>query len=159
MSTITVHTSLETVNCSCGGTYAVSKQVYDSCRERGGGWHCPYCRGGVSWGIDTENNKLKRLLANVEKEKAALAAAVEQQRQRKNEALAEADHFRRSRDGMKGVVAKIKKRVGRGVCPCCNRHFPNLQRHMETQHPEVAKGEVFDGMNAEVCQPEGEKRS
>lgn len=29
------------------------------------------------------------------------------------------------------------KRVHNGVCPCCNRSFVNLQRHMKTKHPEV----------------------
>lgn len=36
----------------------------------------------------------------------------------------------------KGVVTKIKKRVSKGVCPCCNRSFENLKNHMESQHPE-----------------------
>lgn len=31
--------------------------------------------------------------------------------------------------------AKLK-RVHKGVCPCCNRSFENLRRHMETKHPE-----------------------
>lgn len=35
----------------------------------------------------------------------------------------------------RGQVTKIKNRVGHGVCPCCNRTFENLQRHMSTQHP------------------------
>lgn len=31
---------------------------------------------------------------------------------------------------------EIKKRVGNGVCPCCNRTFENLSRHMSCKHPE-----------------------
>lgn len=34
--------------------------------------------------------------------------------------------------------AKIK-RIHNGVCPCCNRSFENLRRHMETKHPEELK--------------------
>lgn len=34
-----------------------------------------------------------------------------------------------------GQVTKLKNRVGNGVCPCCNRTFENLHRHMATQHP------------------------
>lgn len=30
----------------------------------------------------------------------------------------------------------IKTRVANGICPCCNRTFVNLQRHMHTKHPE-----------------------
>lgn len=35
---------------------------------------------------------------------------------------------------------KLKRqlnRVHKGVCPCCNRSFVNLKRHMETKHPET----------------------
>lgn len=35
----------------------------------------------------------------------------------------------------RGQVTKIKNRVGNGVCPCCNRSFANLHRHMTTEHP------------------------
>jgi len=30
-------------------------------------------------------------------------------------------------------------RVGNGVCPCCNRTFQNLMRHMATKHPGFKK--------------------
>lgn len=38
----------------------------------------------------------------------------------------------------KGVVTKMKKRSGHGVCPVqgCKRHFQNLEVHMETMHPD-----------------------
>lgn len=107
-----------------------------------GSVYCPACGKGTCWtGKTDEQKKIEQL----ERERDQARAARDSARQRETDALAEADHFRRSRDGMKGVVAKIKKRVGRGVCPCCNRHFANLQRHMETQHPEVASGEVSEG--------------
>lgn len=38
-------------------------------------------------------------------------------------------------------VTRIKNRVGNGVCPCCNRTFQNLQRHMHTKHPEYRSDE------------------
>jgi hypothetical protein len=28
------------------------------------------------------------------------------------------------------------------VCPCCNRTFSNLQRHMAHKHPQFAKVEA-----------------
>lgn len=36
----------------------------------------------------------------------------------------------------RGQVTKIRNRVGRGVCPCCNRAFENLSRHMASKHPQ-----------------------
>ena len=35
----------------------------------------------------------------------------------------------------KGIVTRIKNRVGKGVCPCCNRTFKDMGRHMQGQHP------------------------
>jgi len=48
---------------------------------------------------------------------------------------ARADKMERSRAAYKGRVTRIKKRIGNGVCPCCNRTFSNLGRHMASQHP------------------------
>jgi hypothetical protein len=36
---------------------------------------------------------------------------------------------------VKGVKTRMANRIKHGVCPCCNRTFLNLQRHMTTQHP------------------------
>ena len=35
-------------------------------------------------------------------------------------------------------AAKFLKRATAGVCPCCNRSFSALQRHMATQHPQYS---------------------
>lgn len=35
----------------------------------------------------------------------------------------------------KGVVTKLRKRVGAGKCPCCHHKFRDLREHMATQHP------------------------
>lgn len=39
----------------------------------------------------------------------------------------------------KANVTKLKKRASAGVCPCCNRTFLALQKHMTTKHPEYQK--------------------
>ncbi len=44
----------------------------------------------------------------------------------------------REKAALRGVVTKVKKRVGSGVCPCCNRHFSALSRHMKHMHPAYA---------------------
>jgi len=41
------------------------------------------------------------------------------------------------RNKVKKELAKVKKRVANGVCPCCNRTFQNLAEHMSTKHPEM----------------------
>lgn len=36
----------------------------------------------------------------------------------------------------KGVVTKLRKRVGKGVCPCCHQKFKELRDHMKAEHPD-----------------------
>ena len=44
----------------------------------------------------------------------------------------------RSAAAYKGHLTRVKRRVGNGVCPCCNRTFKNLADHMTTKHPDYA---------------------
>ena len=39
----------------------------------------------------------------------------------------------------KGHLTRSRKRACRGLCPFCKRHFVNVQRHVETKHPDAAK--------------------
>jgi hypothetical protein len=125
-------TDLTTIVCgSCGGIYAIAERYRHQKHEQGGFWNCPYCR--CSWGFGTsENARLKAQLATKERE-------VEQERKRKEWAQQEARVTERRRRALKGQITKVKKRIGHGVCPCCNRSFENLRRHMTTKHPAYAK--------------------
>lgn len=51
------------------------------------------------------------------------------------------DRKRKQLEVRKGLLTRMKNRVGNGVCPCCNRHFKNLQGHMKTKHPEFKDSE------------------
>jgi DNA repair exonuclease SbcCD ATPase subunit len=35
----------------------------------------------------------------------------------------------------KAQTTKARKRAAAALCPCCNRSFVQLRRHMETKHP------------------------
>jgi len=45
----------------------------------------------------------------------------------------------------RGQATKIKKRISNGVCPCCNRTFINLHRHMGTKHPDWKEQDIEKG--------------
>ena len=45
----------------------------------------------------------------------------------------------RSQAATKGHMTRLKKRVVAGVCPCCNKTFQDLAKHMKGQHPEYVK--------------------
>lgn len=42
----------------------------------------------------------------------------------------------------RGQVTRLKNRAAAGLCPCCNRSFVNLQRHMASQHKGFVAEEI-----------------
>lgn len=110
--------------CSC--TYAVPQVMRDHFYENGGFWRCP---NGHSWGY-----------AEGAKTKAAEEARIRRERdrlQQENARLAEeAEQAERERLKAERALARHKKRAAAGTCPCCNRTFANMARHMRDQHPD-----------------------
>jgi len=49
---------------------------------------------------------------------------------------AERDQAEASARAQKGHATRLRKRAKAGVCPCCNRTFKQLARHMATKHPD-----------------------
>ncbi len=139
MNTITVSTKLSVRVCpSCGGQFAISQEYIDHCYELGGfrkTWACPYCKEIRGFGEGAQQ-KLEKQLQEAKRETEQVKTSRDWHAKRREEAMAEAEHFRKSRDGMKGALVKTKKRIAGGVCPCCNRSFVSLARHMKSQHPE-----------------------
>lgn len=118
------------VRCGeCDLVFAVPKAWYDAVavrRENGGNFWCPNGHSRRFTG-KSEAEKLRDELAR-EKHRAEQAQAdAEQQRRR----VAFRDRQLAAR---KGQVTKMRKRIERGVCPCCNRYFADLHRHMESKH-------------------------
>lgn len=92
-----------------------------------------YCCNGHSqhW---PGKSKEEQLREELEAEKAKRTEDVRRERLLRESA-------ERSAAAARGQVTKIKNRVGNGVCPCCNRSFQNLQRHMHTKHPNFKSEE------------------
>jgi hypothetical protein len=136
MSTLIHSTIVQTIQCCrCGGVPGLNKAWLDNAREVGKFRHqfwCPYCGNQQGWGESRHEQEVARL----QQEKDQMKASRDWHAKRRGEAMAEAEHFRKSRDGMKGALVKTKKRIAGGVCPCCNRSFISLARHMKSQHPE-----------------------
>jgi len=123
--TIHYQVTLIKMTClGCSGIYAISKKWIDKIKRSGGSWYCPYC--GQSW-IYTETD---------------VSILEEKLRLNKNLLVAEQarhDQTQASLSAQKGVTTRLKNRIKNGVCPCCNRHFKNLHRHMKNQHPDFEK--------------------
>jgi hypothetical protein len=129
-------TTLTVVSCStCHMTYAIPESLYKSAvkwhgdRTDGRGWKlcCPL--GHTWWYIgESEGDRAKRLLKSERDYAARLAAERDQAKASLHGQKIRASRFKNDRD-------RERKRAAAGVCPCCNRSFQNLARHMTGQHP------------------------
>jgi len=135
-------TVLKIMQCgTCGVWHGIPQFMYDTCLEEGGFWHCPNGhRRGFKEGrqekeaIRRERDQLRQSLAMYQDEAREANERLEAEKRRASAARAQ--------------VTRLRNRASKGVCPCCNRHFANLERHMGSKHPEFTadtKPEGDDG--------------
>lgn len=128
-------TSVTVINCAkCRGPIYVPPEVDAFLRSSHQTFHCLHGHPQSYREGPSEEDKLR------------------QERDRLKQRLAEKDdtisYYRNSRDAaqrqasaFKGVVTRLKNRAANGVCPCCNRSFADLRRHMASKHPDFSKQE------------------
>lgn len=122
--------------CNCGIVFGMPSDFNDRCKDDENRYF--YCPSGHSQHYSKSTSmKLKEELDKVREQKE------HQQRQRQ---LAEESQRRVEIELKKNKtkLRNIKTRVANGICPCCNRTFINLQRHMHTKHPEFIPPEQQD---------------
>ncbi len=90
-----------------------------------------YCYLGHTQHFPQESPQEKLVRQRNEAERKA-ANATKREEWAKNDLKHEKNRSR----ALKGVVTRTKNRVKNGLCPCCNRTFTNLAKHMPGQHPE-----------------------
>jgi len=115
----------EGITCGqCGIYFTVPENWLLQRRAQGDIFYCP--NGHCRVFLETTEARLR-------KEKDAMERALQSQ-------LNTANHLRLAAESaLKKETArrrKIEKRIACGVCPCCNRSFEDLQRHMKTKHAE-----------------------
>lgn len=138
MPLTTIQVSLEPEVCPrCGIVFGVEANYQRELKKGGKTFYCP--NGHSQWYGESVVDKLKKELAQEakrhEQEETRLKRQVDSERASK-------EYFERSRAAYKGQLTKTKKRVANGVCPCCNRSFQNLKRHMMGQHPDYIHEEA-----------------
>jgi hypothetical protein len=146
--TITVEQKLVTETCCrCGMLYAMTEEFQSARRADKELFYCPSGHGQAYQG-KTAEQKLREQLDEERRTRQRAEQNVEYQRQMRVEAEERAKHERSRANGYKGHATRITKRAKAGVCPCCNRTFQQLARHMQTQHPRFTPLEVIDGGKA-----------
>lgn len=128
MGTFTVPETMNTLNCAiCAITFGIPKRFDDDRRKDHKDFYCPSGHINVYRG-ESEEEKLRR----------------ERDIAKQQVARAEEDAARERRKAEKAVreTKRLKKRVGAGVCPCCQRSVRQMALHMKTKHPEFVAEET-----------------
>lgn len=136
--------------CWCSIQFAVPAalfEYYERSNERRPGsvsLHCPLGHAMIPAGQSASQKEAARLRDDLSRERQRLdQAQAEVVRQRDRSAGLE-----RRLSAKKGQLTRIQNRIGNGVCPCCNRYFANLHRHMTGQHPDWAEEAEGGGATA-----------
>lgn len=135
MSYLTFTGTLEIITCcheDCKQKFAMEDALY---RQRKNDHYTFYCpRGHKQHFPDKSNEELLQQELQQQKEKIE---RLEQSRTSLHTLLTNERTGRRNEvRSLKGAKTRILNRVKNGVCPCCNRSFSNLKRHMDSKHPD-----------------------
>lgn len=120
--------------CECGVSFAMPSGFQRRRRDDHDWFYCPAGHQQHYIG-ETEAQKLQAKLDEANRRAARISARVDQE-------TARADHEAARVRGYKGALAKTKRRIAKGVCPGCNRSFPDLAAHIATKHPDLDREEA-----------------
>jgi hypothetical protein len=113
--------TLETEECcNCGIVFAMPDYLRKRLLTQGGNFYCP--NGHSQHYTKSENQRLREKLDEQTREATRQAERAHQAELKAKKSAAE--------------LKRISKRVSAGVCPCCNRTFQQLARHMQCKHPK-----------------------
>lgn len=105
---------------TCGTCFAIPKVMDDQLKESKRAFYCPSGHSQVY--RESDADRLRRQLATFQ------AATVEANRLRW---VAE-----EARTKVEKKLKRTEKRIKNGVCPCCQRSFMDIKRHIATKHPD-----------------------
>jgi hypothetical protein len=123
MTEMTYSQTLAVVHCWCGIAVGIPSNLRRVMLDEGKSCYCP--QGHTFVFVDTYKDRLAKKERELADERRRRQAARE---------LLEAEE--RSHAATRGHLTRHKKRASAGVCPCCNRTFQQLARHMKTKHPD-----------------------
>lgn len=122
MSTTYLNVGFVTETCchkGCNLTFAFTRDFYDQVRnDPATWWYCPAGHSQHYTNEATDAQKLARAAARETALKDQLTAAV------------------RDAEDTRVALLRDRQRFANGVCPCCNRSFENVARHMRGEHPD-----------------------
>lgn len=135
------------VTCAeCSEEFGIEPTSHTALKRSAGTFYCTWGHSNYYPKGPTEAEELRRERDRLKQQTARLEEEVLRQQRWRATAEESAKASERRASAARGQVTKLKKRAANGVCPCCNRTFVDLQRHMATKH---------SGFLAEEILPEG----
>lgn len=129
--TLNIKIEFETIECfRCHVLFAVESMTRKHYIDTGDYFYCP--NGHRQYYTESTIQKLEKQLETKQRALDHKQKELEWSEQRTR-------NVKNSLKAEKGAKTKLKKRIANGVCPCCQRPFVNLARHMKGQHPNYAK--------------------
>jgi hypothetical protein len=117
MASFSYTEQLTIVHCTCGIPFAIPEDLNQQLLAAKKSVYCPL---GHQWHYSgkTDAERLQE----------------ERQRHQATKDLLAAEE--RSHRATRGALTKTRARAANGVCPCCHRHFANVERHVKSKHPD-----------------------
>lgn len=119
----------------CDQRFCVPDETYRHLKASSQTWYCPFGHQRHFPQGESQETILRRERDRLKQEAARLQESINSQREQREAA-------ERRASAARGQVTRLKNRAANGVCPCCNRTFANLQRHMATKHAGFIAEEV-----------------
>ena len=114
--------------CNCKIAFAVPADIRRRWLDDGSYFYCP--NGHSQHYSENSVAKLEKQLASERKRREWAQQEAARQRE-------QAEESERRRIAQKAATTRLRNRAKSGLCPCCNRHFNQLEAHMKNKHPEI----------------------
>jgi len=115
---------------SCKISYLIPRGLHDVAYARRPAITV-YCPNGHAWTYSLGESEFDRIRRERDRLRQKLAERDDEIRAARGNAL----HWQTKAQAAAKDATRLKKRAGGGVCPCCSRHFAQMERHMKTKHP------------------------
>lgn len=115
--------------CECRTNFAMEREIYNLAEQRGVkfDFYCPHGHRQYIPKGDTDLVKMRRERDQAIRDNARLTDAHSVARARTASALKSASAY-------KGAATRLRNRALAGICPCCNRHFKDVESHVKSKH-------------------------
>jgi hypothetical protein len=126
----------------CGEQFCLLTTTYELLKRSSYIFYCPWGHQRHFPQGPSETDKLRQERDRLKQDAARLEDELRMARAAREHVAEQRDRAERRASAARGQVTRLKNRAAAGVCPCCNRSFENLKRHMDVKHKGFALEET-----------------